>query len=77
MRSYLFEIINIAGVPLEDQELRNAIYSGSWVTSARSIFSKTGCYAYNFGGDYLNGRAIRQDYLETGHGLVTIKSKNT
>ena len=60
-----FEIINIAGVPLEDQELRNAIYSGSWVTSARSIFSKTGCYAYNLGGDYLNGRAIRQDYLET------------
>ena len=60
-----FEIINIAGVPLEDQELRNAIYSGSWVTSARSIFSKTGCYAYNFAGDYLNGTAIRQDYLET------------
>ena len=60
-----FEIINIAGVPLEPQELRNAIYSGPWVTHARSIFSKTGCYAYNLGGYYLKGSAIRQDYLET------------
>jgi hypothetical protein len=60
-----FEVINIAGKVLTDQELRNAVYSGPWVTDARKYFSKTGCYAFNVAGDYLNGTAIRQDYLET------------
>lgn len=60
-----FRTINIAGEKLTDQELRNAVYSGSWVSDAKRYFSKTGCAAYNIGGDYLNGTAIRQDYLET------------
>jgi hypothetical protein len=60
-----FKTINIAGEKLTDQELRNAVYSGSWVTDAKRYFSKTGCAAYGLGGDYLNGTAIRQDYLET------------
>ena len=60
-----FQTINIAGEKLTDQELRNAVYSGSWVSSAREYFSKTGCVAYQIGGDYLTGSAIRQDYLET------------
>lgn len=60
-----FKTINIAGEKLTDQELRNAVYSGSWVTDAKKYFSKTGCVAYQIGSDYLNGSPIRQDYLET------------
>ena len=60
-----FRIVNIAGVKLTDQELRNAVYSGSWVSDAKRYFSKRGCPAYQIGHDYLNGSAIRQDYLET------------
>jgi hypothetical protein len=60
-----FKTINIAGEKLTDQELRNAIYTGPWLTDAKRHFSKTGCAAYNLASDYLTGVAIRQDYLET------------
>jgi len=59
-----FKIINIAGVQLADQELRNAIYTGEWLTDAKRYFSKNNCPAYNIANDYLNGTPIRQDYLE-------------
>ncbi len=57
-----FKTINIAGEKLTEQELRNAVYSGSWVSDAKRYFSKNGCAAYNLGGDYLNGSPIRQDF---------------
>ena len=60
-----FKTINIAGEKLTDQELRNAVYSGSWVSDAKRYFSKNGCPAYGLGSNYLNGSPIRQDYLET------------
>ena len=60
-----FKTINIAGEKLTDQELRNAVYSGSFVSDAKRYFSKTNCAAYAIGSDYLNGSPIRQDYLET------------
>ncbi len=60
-----FRIINIAGEKLTKQELLNAVYSGSWVTSAKRIFSKSACVAYKLGNRYLNGSPIRQDYLAT------------
>ena len=60
-----FKIINIAGEQLTAQELRNAIYSGEWLTEAKKYFSKTQCPAYQIGGDYLRGSAIRQNYLES------------
>ncbi|KAA3652396.1 MAG: DUF262 domain-containing protein [Bacteroidetes bacterium] len=60
-----FKTINIAGEKLTEQELRNAVYSGSWVSDAKRYFSKNGCAAYSLGGDYLNGSPIRQDFLET------------
>lgn len=60
-----FETINIAGEKLFEQELRNAVYAGPFVTSAKQYFSKTNCPAYNLGKDLLNGSPIRQDYLET------------
>lgn len=60
-----FETINIAGEQLTPQELRNAVYSGSWVSDAKRYFSKTGCAAYGIASDYVGGSPIRQDYLET------------
>ncbi|MCD7754545.1 MAG: DUF262 domain-containing protein [Clostridiales bacterium] len=60
-----FKIINIAGEQLTAQELRNAIYTGEWLTEAKRYFSKTQCPAYQIAGDYLAGSAIRQNYLET------------
>jgi hypothetical protein len=60
-----FKTINIAGEKLTTQELRNAVYTGTWLSDAKKYFSKTGCPAYNIAKDYLSGSAIRQDYLET------------
>ena len=60
-----FKTINIAGEELTNQELRNAVYHGPWVSSAKKYFSKNGCPAYAIASDYLIGSPIRQDYLET------------
>lgn len=60
-----FRIINIAGEELTDQELRNAVYAGPWVSDAKRRFSKTGCPASQIASDYLKGSSIRQEYLET------------
>jgi hypothetical protein len=60
-----FKTINIAGEKLTDQELRNAIYTGEWLSDAKKYFSKTDCVAYKIGSDYVRGTPIRQDYLET------------
>ena len=60
-----FKTVNIAGVKLTDQELRNTVYTGTWLTSAKKYFSKTGCPAYDIAKHYLKGTPIRQDYLET------------
>lgn len=58
-----FETINIAGEELSDQELKNAVYSGSWVSDAKRYFSKNN--RPKIGDDYLSGSANRQEYLET------------
>lgn len=60
-----FKTINIAGEKLTEQELRNAVYSGSWVSDAKRYFSKNACPAYQIGSDYLMGSPIRQEYFET------------
>ena len=60
-----FRIVNIAGEVLREQELRNAIYKGPWVESAKRYFSRPRSPAYDVGGKYLRGSSIRQDYLET------------
>jgi len=68
-----FETINIAGEQLTNQELKNAVFSGPWVSDAKRYFSKSGCPAYSIGSDYVNGSPIRQDYLETA---IKWKSQN-
>jgi hypothetical protein len=60
-----FRIINIAGEKLTDQELRNAVYTGPWLSDAKLKFSKTNCAAYLLSKDYVNGSPIRQEILET------------
>lgn len=63
-----FKIINIAGEKLTDQELRNAVYTGPWLSDAKLKFSKSNCAAYllaNDGGQLMTGSPIRQEYLET------------
>jgi hypothetical protein len=60
-----FKIINIAGEKLTDQELRNAVYTGAWLSDAKLKFSKPGCAAYLLAKDYVNGSPIRQEILET------------
>jgi hypothetical protein len=60
-----FRIINIAGERLTEQELRNAVYTGPWLTHAKSIFSKTNCAAYLLSNKYVSGSSIRQELLET------------
>ena len=60
-----FKTINIAGEKLKSQELRNAIYTGTWLTEAKKYFSKTGCPAFEIGNKYVVGSPISQDYLET------------
>ena len=59
-----FETINIAGEKLTQQELRNAVYHGSWLADAKRYFSKNGCAAYQIGQDYVSGSPIRQEFLE-------------
>jgi hypothetical protein len=59
-----FTTINIAGAELTAQELRNAVYTGPWLTHAKSIFSKTGCAAYGLSSKYVTGAPIRQELLE-------------
>lgn len=60
-----FKIVNIAGEKLTDQELRNAVYAGTWLTDAKRRFSARNCASERLARNYLSGSPIRQDYLET------------
>lgn len=59
-----FKTINIVGVPLNDQELRNAIYSGPFVTKAKSVFSNSNNSKAQIWASYIKGNLKRQEYLE-------------
>lgn len=59
-----FERINIAGEPLTKQELLNINYTGTWLSSAKSKFSKSNCVAVKRADKYIKGSAIRQEILE-------------
>ena len=59
-----FETVNIAGVPLNKQELLNAIYSGPFVTLAKAEFSNSQNANIQKWNAYITGSASRQDFLE-------------
>ncbi len=63
-----FKTINIAGERLTEQEIRNAVYAGSWTAEAKKIFSKTNCAAKLLSDKYVNGSPIRQELLEKAIG---------
>lgn len=63
-----FQTINIAGERLTAQEIRNAVYTGPWLSDAKLKFSKSNCAAYLLSiekGALLSGSPIRQEFLET------------
>ncbi len=63
-----FRVINTYGEKVNDQEIRNAVYTGPWLSDAKFKFSKSNCAAYllaNDGGQLVSGSPIRQEYLET------------
>jgi 5-methylcytosine-specific restriction endonuclease McrA len=59
-----FKTINIAGVPLNNQELLNAIYSGPFVTLGKEEFSNSNNSNIQKWSAYVKGSANRQDFLE-------------
>lgn len=59
-----FQTINIAGVPLNEQELLNAIYSGPFITKAKEEFSNSQNANIQKWSAYIKGNVNRQDYLE-------------
>lgn len=61
-----FKTINIAGVPLNSQELLNAVYSGPFVTLAKEEFSNSKNSNIQKWSAYIIGTANRQDFLERG-----------
>lgn len=68
-----FETINIAGEPLNSQELLNAIYSGPFVTAAKTVFSNSQNTNINKWSAYINGNVIRQEYLEVALNWISSK----
>lgn len=69
-----FETINIAGVPLNDQELLNAIYSGPFVTLGKEEFSNTNNVNTEKWKTFISGVVKRQDHLECA--LDWVNNKN-
>lgn len=59
-----FKTINIAGVPLNEQELLNAVYSGRFVTLAKEEFSNSQNANIQKWTAYIKGNVIRQEFLE-------------
>ncbi len=59
-----FRTINIKGKPLNEQEIRNAIYAGPFISDAKRHFSKKNCGAYRLGKDLVIGSPERQDLLK-------------
>ncbi|MCG8828979.1 DUF262 domain-containing protein [Tenacibaculum dicentrarchi] len=59
-----FRTINIVGVPLNNQEINNAVFSGPFVTLAKEEFSNSQNSNVHKWSAYISGSANRQDFLE-------------
>lgn len=66
-----FKTINIVGVPLNAQELLNAVFSGSFVNAAKRVFSNSQNAEIQKWSHYLKGDVKRQDYLATALGWLS------
>lgn len=72
-----FKIINVAGIPLNDQELLNATYSGPFVTKAKEVFSNPDDARVSMWQHYIKGDVNRQDILHTALDWVAKKNNTT
>lgn len=59
-----FEVVNVAGEELTQQELRNSVYTGPWLSDAKRHFSKSTCAAKGLSDKYITGSPLRQELLE-------------
>lgn len=59
-----FETINIAGIPLNEQEKLNAIFSGPFVTKCKEVFSNSQNSNIQKWSHYISGNVKRQEYLQ-------------
>lgn len=59
-----FRVVNIAGEKLTEQELRNSVYTGAWLSDAKRYFSKRNCAAKGLSDKYITGDPNRQELLE-------------
>ena len=72
-----FKIINIVGEELTPQELRNAIYTGSWLADAKKKFRKPSGVGIKIGEPYVKGEPKRQEFLETALSWIADKENIT
>ncbi len=72
-----FKTINIVGIPLNEQELRNAIYSGTFVNAAKRVFSNSQNAEVHKWSHYIKGDVKRQDYLKVALEWVCASSQKT
>lgn len=72
-----FQTINIAGVPLNAQELRNSIYSGPFVTAAKAVYSNSNNPLQHKWSAYVKGDPKRQQVLEEALGWVASSKGQT
>lgn len=72
-----FQTINIVGIPLTNQELLNAIYSGKFITEAKSIFSNSQNSNMQKWQTYVKGNPKRQEILEVALNWIAAKQKVT
>lgn len=59
-----FRVVNIAGEKLTEQELRNSVYTGGWLSDAKRHFSKRNCAAKGLADRFIIGDPNRQELLE-------------
>lgn len=71
-----FRIINIAGIKLTDQEMRNAIYNGTWTTDAKKYFSRVDGEGFCSEGHCFNGHTYG-DYVDVVGGNKKTEKENS
>jgi len=72
-----FETINIAGIPLNEQEKYNAVYYGPFVTLGKAEFSNSQNANIHKWSAYINGKVRRQDFLHTSLDWVSSSKKTS
>lgn len=72
-----FKTINIIGIPLNEQELRNAIFSGPFVTAAKAVFSNSQNTNVQKWGSYIKADVKRQGFLERALDWISASQNTT